>query len=150
MMKLLGLVMKRPSDKQVRYAKLALWAILILTGILAFNVQNLLIENTIFGITLTTEAKVYISYAIMALGIFPLVLGGLDINILSRGRTRILQIVFGILLMFISGIFVDTATLSADIIYFLLGLIVFIAGISGKAITKKGLKHGQKITKIRV
>jgi hypothetical protein len=34
--------------------------------------------------------------------------------------------------------------------YFLLGFIVLFAGITGKAITKKGLKHGQKITKIRV
>jgi hypothetical protein len=76
----------------------------------------------------------------MAIGIIPLVLGGLDINVLSRGRTRILQIVFGVLLMIISGMFVDTASLSVDIFYFLFGLIVFFAGITGKAITKKGLK----------
>lgn len=58
--------------------------------------------------------------------------------------------IFAIILLIVSGIFVDTATLSVDIIYFLLGLLVFFAGATGKAITKKGLKTGQKITKIRV
>lgn len=77
-------------------------------------------------------------------------MGGLDLHLLSRGRTRILQIVFGILLIVISTIFIDTATLSVDILYFLMGFVVALAGITGKAITQKGLKYGQKITKIRV
>lgn len=149
-MKMLGLIMKRPTDKQIKTIKIIFGIALILTGILAFNIQNLQIQDTIFGQVLTSEYKMYLSYAIMSLGVFPLFLGGLDINILSRGRTRILQIVFGILLMFISGLFTETATLSADILYFLLGLGVLIAGITGKVITKKGLKTGQKITKIRV
>jgi hypothetical protein len=46
--------------------------------------------------------------------------------------------------------FVETATLSVDIFYFLFGLVIFFTGVTGKAITKKGLKTGQKITKIRV
>lgn len=75
MMKVLGLLMKRPSDTQVRYAKLALGAILILTGILAFNIQKLSLENSIFGFELTNQVKIYLSYAIMAIGAFPLVLG---------------------------------------------------------------------------
>ena len=140
MMKLLGLIMKRPTDKQVRMAKIVLGIMLILTGIVAFNVERLALENSVFGIALNDNVKIYLSYAIMAIGIIPLVLGGLDINVLSRGRTRILQIVFGVLLMIISGMFVDTASLSVDIFYFLFGLIVFFAGITGKAITKKGLK----------
>jgi hypothetical protein len=142
--------MKRPTDKQVRMAKIVLGIMLILTGIVAFNVERLALENSVFGIALNDNVKIYLSYAIMAIGIIPLVLGGLDINVLSRGRTRILQIVFGVLLMIISGMFVDTASLSVNIFYFLFGLIVFFAGITGKAITKKGLKAGQKITKIRV
>lgn len=142
--------MKRPTDKQIRYAKIILGVILILTGIVAFSVQNLELENSIFGMALDANAKQILSYVIIGLGAIPLLLGGLDINVLSRGYTRILQIVSGIALLFVSGLFVETATLSVDIIYFLLGLIVFFAGVTGKAITKKGLKHGQKITKIRV
>lgn len=150
MMKLVGLLMKRPSDTQVRYGKMIVGIILIVTSILAFWVQNLAIENFIFGFALNADQKLIFSYAIIALWAFPLLLWGLDINLLSRGYTRILQIIFGIFLMFLSGIFIETATLSVNIIYFLIGLFVFFVGVTGKAITKKGLKHGQKITKIRV
>jgi len=150
MMKLLGLIMKRPTDKQIRYAKIILGLILILLGVIAFRVQNLELESSLFGMVLDVDAKMYLTYAIIGLWIIPLILWGLDINILSRGRTRILQTFFWVLLIIIAGMFVDTATLSVDIFYFLLGLIIALAGITGKAITKKGLKHGQKITKIRV
>lgn len=150
MMKLLGLIMKRPTDSQIRYGKIVLWLMIIILWIFAFRVQNLQLENSIFGFALDTQSKIYLSYIIIAIWALPLVLWGLDINILSRGRTRILQILFGILLIIISGVFIDTATLSVDIFYFLFGLIVAFAGITGKAITKKGLKIGQKITKIRV
>jgi hypothetical protein len=150
MIKFLSLLLKRPSDEQIRLIKIFFWVILIIVGILTFGIQNLLIENTLFGIYLSGQAKLILAYIIMALWFFPLILGGLDINILSRGRTRILQIIFGIILIVISGIFVETATLSTDIVYFLLWLFTFIAGVTGKAITKKWLKTGQKITKIRV
>jgi hypothetical protein len=149
-MKLLGLIMKRPTDKQIRAAKIVLGIMLILTGIAAFSVQNLTLENSVFGIALSGNTKMYLSYAIMGVWVIPLVLWGLDINVLSRGRTRILQIAFAIVLFIISGMFVETATLSVDIFYFLFGLVIFFTGVTGKAITKKGLKTGQKITKIRV
>ena len=142
--------MKRPTDKQVRMIKIILGVILILTGIVAFRVQGLELQDSLLGIMLTEQTKQYVAYAIVLMGAIPLVLGGLDINVLSRGYTRILQITFAIILFIISGAFKETATLSVDIVYFLLGLGVLIAGITGKAITKKGLKHGQKITKIRV
>ena len=150
MMKFLQLLMKRPSDSQVRYGKIIIGIMLIVTGIVAFQVQNLELENSVLGIALDANTKNIISYLLIGFWAIPLILWGLDINILSRGYTRILQIVFGILLFIISGMFIDTATLSVDIIYFLIGLVVFFAGVTGKAITKKGLKHGQKITKIRV
>ena len=67
MMKLLGLVMKRPSDAQIRIAKIVLGIMLILTGIAAFNFQNLTLENSILGIALDSQAKQYVSYAIMGL-----------------------------------------------------------------------------------
>ncbi|NDK10290.1 hypothetical protein GW846_05950 [Candidatus Gracilibacteria bacterium] len=150
MMNFLQLLMKRPTDLQIRYAKIILGIVLIALGIIAFGVQNLSLESSFFGINLDPMTKKILAYIIVALGVFPLVMGGLDINILSRGRTRILQVIFGVLLMFVSGLFLDTASLTVDIFYFILGLIVAIAGITGKAITKKGLKTGQKITKIRV
>jgi hypothetical protein len=65
MMKLLGLIMKRPTDKQIRAAKIVLGIMLILTGIAAFSVQNLTLENSVFGIALSGNTKMYLSYAIM-------------------------------------------------------------------------------------
>jgi len=149
-MNFLQLLMKRPTDLQIRYAKIILGIVLIALWIIAFWVQNLSLESSFFGINLDPMTKKILAYIIVALWVFPLVMGGLDINILSRGRTRILQVIFWVLLMFVSGLFLDTASLTVDIFYFILGLIVAIAGITGKAITKKWLKTGQKITKIRV
>lgn len=136
-MNFLKLIMSRPSDQKIRYFKIALGAILILLGILAFQVQGLTLQDRFFGMTLNSEVKQILSYAIMALGVFPLVLGGLDINILSRGYTRILQIVFGILLILIGMLFTETAVLTVDIFYFLIGFVVAFIGITGKFITKK-------------
>ncbi len=150
MMNFLQLLMKRPTDKQIRYAKIFLWIVLIVLWVVAFWVQHLTLENTIFWFNIDPMTQKILAYVIIALGVFPLVMGWLDINLLSRGRTRILQAIFWVLLMFVSGLFIDSASLTVDIFYFLIGLIVAIAGITGKAITKKGLKTGQKITKIRV
>ncbi len=142
--------MKRPSDQQIRAGKILLGVFLLAIWFVAFRVQNLELENSIFWIVLDANMKNILSYIIIGIWGIPLLLWGLDINILSRGYTRIFQIVSWIILMIIGWMFIDTATLTVDVFYFLLGLIVAFAGITGKAITKKGLKHGQKITKIRV
>ena len=142
--------MKRPSDSQIRIAKIVLGIMLIATGIVAFYVQNLELENTIFWITLDAQMKQIAAYTVIGFGAIPLLLWGLDLNILSRGYTRIIQVIFGVILIIISGIFIDQAMLTVDIFYFLLWIVVFFAWVTGKFITKKGLKHGQKITKIRV
>lgn len=57
--------MKRPSDSQIRIAKIMLGIMLILTGLAAFNLQNLTLENSILGINLNTTYQEYLSYAIM-------------------------------------------------------------------------------------
>ena len=150
MMKILWLLMKRPSNIQIRSIKALFWITLVLTGIVAFNLNWLLLEESIFGIALAENERLVMQYLIIALWIPLIILWGLDISLLSRGRTRILQIVFWVLLIIVGGIFQNTPTLSIDILYPLFGLLAIIAGISGKIITTKGLKYGQKITKIRV
>ena len=67
MMKLLQLLMKRPCDTHIRYAKIILGVILILTGIVAFNIQNLELEDSIFGIALDAQVKQYLTYIILSL-----------------------------------------------------------------------------------
>lgn len=150
MMKILWLLMKRPSNTQIRSIKTAFWIALILTGIAAFSLNWLMLEESIFGIALADNEKLIAQYMIIALWIPLIILWWLDISLLSRGRTRILQIVFWVLLMIVGGMFQNTPTLSVDIFYPLFGFMCIIAGISGKMITTKGLKYGQKVTKIRV
>ncbi len=150
MMKILWFLMKRPSNSQIRISKAFLWVALILTAIMAFSLNWLVLEESIFGITLAENERLIAQYLIIWLWVPLLILWGLDISLLSRGRTRILQIVFWVLLMIVGGMFQNTPTLSVDIFYPLFGLMCIIAGISGKMITTKGLKYGQKVTKIRV
>lgn len=142
--------MKRPSNNQIRLSKAFLWIALILTGLAAFYMNDLSLNDSVLGIALWESEKLIAQYLIIALWLPVLILGGLDISFLSRGRTRILQIVFWILLMIVGGMFQNTPTLSVDIFYPLFWFLTIVAGISGKMITTKWLKHGQKITKIRV
>ena len=150
MMKLAQLMMKRPSNAQIRSIKAWTGLALILIWVVAFYVNNLELNDTIFGIGLDDTSKIIAQYLIILLWIPLLVLWGLDISVLSRGRTRILQIVFWIFLMIVWGMFQNTPTLTVDFFYPLIWFFIIIAGISGKLITTKGLKYGQKVTKIRV
>ena len=150
MMKLLGLIMKRPSDIQICYAKIMLGTILMLIWSIAFWIQWLQFEESFLGMELTKIRQLYLSHFIVFFGSIVIVLWGLDVHFLSRGYTRILQILFGVFLILLSGVFKETPTLNVGVIYFLLWLIVIFVGITGKFITKQGLRAGQKITKIRV
>ncbi len=149
-MKLLQLIMKRPSDLQIRYGKVILGITLMLTGAIAFGIQFLQLKDSFWWIDLTDTRKLYMSHIIVFFGSIPIILWWLDIHFLSRGRARILQVLFGVFIFSLSGIFVRTPTLSVDVIYLILGTVTIIAGVTWKAITQKWKKQGQKITKIRV
>jgi len=106
-------------------------------------------------------------------------MGASNICLLKRKYLRIVQICFGIMLMFMGNYLIDTkmiapeqstiATQSGSLDYgniiqdtspkkpvnvgfwiALLGIIPLLAGISGKCITSKCLKYGEVIKKIRV
>jgi len=129
--------MKRPSDSQIRNWKIGLGIVLVITGIIAFQVQNLEVESTLFGIELDQMQQMIVQYSIIGIGILPIILGGLNLHFLKSGKTKILQIVFGIILIYVSTLFKETASLGVDIVYFLIGLGIIIVGITGKFITKK-------------
>jgi hypothetical protein len=64
---------------------------------------------------------------------------------------RISQVIYAILIFFVSGsVLSDKAGLDYTTLISLLGFVPLIAGISGKLITTKGKRHGEKITKVRV
>lgn len=150
MMKIVSLLMKRPSNTQIRVSKALFWVGIISIGIIAFYIHNLTLNDSVLGISIWESEKMIIQYSIILLWLPILILGSLDISFLSRGRTRILQIIFWIILFIVWGMFQNTPTLTIDVLYPLLGIMAIISGISGKMITTKWLKYWQKITKIRV
>lgn len=150
MSKLLQLILKRPTDKQIRVFKLVFG--LTLSGILTYNLifAQAGIESVIFGYNVE-DKKEYIKYTLCALGIMPIVLWATGISLLKSRNMRISQVIYAILIFFVSGsVLSDKAGLDYTTLISLLGFVPLIAGISGKLITTKGKRHGEKITKVRV
>ncbi|MCH2188968.1 hypothetical protein MK079_04025 [Candidatus Gracilibacteria bacterium] len=150
MMKAIQFLMKRPTDTTIRKGETIFGAVYIIATAYNFVYQTGGLENTFFGLSFTPEQMIFVGLAITALGLVPLLKGLFGWNFLSRGRMRIFQIVFGILLFYVAAKVAPAPHLEVDLLLILMGLISLIAGITGKAITQSGLKHGQKITKIRV
>jgi len=150
MMNFLQILMKRPTDKNIRIGKVLFWLIITGTAYFTFFINDIAIQESIFWSTLTTELQNLIKYLLVALWIIPLLLGAFDINLVERKYARILQIVYAIILFWYSGIIIGWAKLWMETLYFVLAFIPLIGWITGKFITKKWLKAKQKITKIRV
>ncbi len=150
MMWAVKLLMKRPTDKTIRTAGIAFGLIYILATGYNFIYQAGSLENNFFGVVFNESQMQIVAYVIVALGLIPLIRGIANISILSRGYTRIAQIIFGVVLFYIATKVVESPNLEVDLLLVLMGIYSIVIGISGKMITQSGLKHGQKITKIRV
>lgn len=150
MNKLLKLIIARPSDKTIRIVKVVFG--LTLSLILAYNLLYIKeeIQNTIFGYNIEAY-KEYIKYGLVALGLGPVLLGLTGASLLKARNMRISQGVFALLLFYISGyVLVDKAGLDYTTLISLLALVPLFAGITGKFISTKGKRHGEKVTKVRV
>ena len=150
MMNFLQLLMKRPSDKNIRIWKVLFGFIIALSAYLTFFVNGVDIQETAFWASLSLTMQFMIKYWLIALWIIPMVTGALDINIIERKYTRIIQILYAFALFWYSGMIIGGAKLGMETLYFLLAFIPLVGWITGKFLTKKGLKAGQKVTKIRV
>lgn len=148
-MNFLKLLLTRPEDKTIRILKVIFWAALWLISIAVYY-QNIGFDEKIFGITTTQNIHIWLWVCIWILSIFPIISGVTDLSLLSRGHTRILQIVYGVLILIFGILLKENPKIGFEIFYPLLGIIAIFAGISGKILTKKWLKAKQKITKIRV
>lgn len=71
----------------------------MVSGCVAFGVQQLQFNNPFFWMNLSEMGKAYAAHFIVFFGAVLIVIGGLDVHFLSRGYTRILQIIFGIFLI---------------------------------------------------
>lgn len=150
MFEFLKILTKRPSDKTIRLTKIAFGIIIITAGYYNLIYQGDPLVETLFGKAIDESTAIYIKYAILWLGIFPIITGATDLYIFKAKYTRILQIFTAILLFYAAGIIKDSASLEYDTLIGIMALLPLLSGITGKGITKKGLKYGEKITKIRV
>ncbi len=142
--------MQRPSDKTIKIIKIVFGLLLALWAYYNLVYQGDALEANFFGQETTQAIRNYIKYAIVALGAVIAVIGITDFKVLKSKYVRYSQLFLAILLFYISSKIVENPNLDFDVLVFLLAFVPLVSGITGKLITKSGLKHGQKITKVRV
>lgn len=168
MMKLINFIKSRPSDQTIKL--LRIWVGLILTallglGYLTYEVLPSLIPAGIaqdavklsliflallpvlWGIAdLPLGKKKAVSYAISLFGLFWLIVGNLMIPVVPDTSAHLTS------LSSFASITDQNSASSIDLGFYiaLIGLVVLVVGWTGKFITTRHLKYGEKITKIRV
>lgn len=150
MLKYLAMLAKRPSDKSIRIGQMAFWSIYVIA--MAYNLCYLDKEiNTIlFGQDLSAHAET-IKYIISGLWIIPLGMWIYGKPIARARNTRIMQVMFSIILFFISSaILIEWPSLDIDTLIFLMAFFPLFAGITWKCITKEGLRYWEKVTTVRI
>ncbi|MCT4617261.1 MAG: hypothetical protein N4A38_03565 [Candidatus Gracilibacteria bacterium] len=152
--KILMLIMKKPADKTIRTIKIIFALLYIASLSYAFfglTGENSTINLVFFGNDLS-DYKLYIEILFIAFGLPSLASGILDKNFLKSKHTRIMQIVFGIFIIYLCGnvIPVQNGLLDVTILLTIMGWFSIFSGIVGKLITKQGKRQGEKVTKVRV
>ncbi len=152
MLGLIKTLQKRPSDKSILIARILFWIIYITVLYYNFFLQEEpnTIQNVIFWQELSQSAMEYITYWIIAIWIVPIIMWATNICIAKKKIVRIIQIVFSIVLFYISSLIVSWPNLDIDSLVLLMWFFPLIAWITGKCITSKCLKYWEKVTKIRV
>lgn len=141
---------KRPSDKTILLSRILFW--LIISGGLYYNLiyLNKGLETNYFWVEVSESTILYIKYFFIALWIIPLILWITNLCMFKSKFVRIIQIIFGILLFYVSAKIQESPTLDIDVLIGFMWLFPLFAWITGKCITTKCLKYWQKIEKIRV
>ncbi len=149
-MNFLKMLMQRPSDKTIKIIRIVFGLLLALGAYYNLIYQGDALETTFFGQELDQTIRNYIKYAIVALGAVIVLLGITDFKVFKSKYVRYTQAFLFFLLMYISSKIAETPNLDFDILVWIMALVPLFAAITGKLITKSGLKHGQKITKVRI
>lgn len=143
-------LMKRPSDKNIRVARIIFGLILILALFYNLIVLNKWVETIYFGQNLSSYEMV-IKYILIALWIVPVIMWVTNICLAKKKYVRIIQIIFWIILMLVaSQVLKDSPSLDIDFLVWFMSLFPLFAWITGKCITSNCMKYKEKITKIRV
>lgn len=146
----LKILTKRPSDLNIRLFKILFWLILAVWTYYSFMMawaewkENLMFDNFI------PNTGMWYTYAYIAMWALIIITWAFNLNLLKSKYARILHILVWIDLLFGMNYMKETATLGFDTILLILWIVAIISGVTGKFITKKGLRAAQKVTKIRV
>jgi hypothetical protein len=154
MMWIINFIQKRPSDLTIRVWRIIFGLILSLSLYYNFFYQletNTIESELIFGlINLTEQWVIYLMYFFVALWLIPIIMWATNICLFKKKYMRIIQIIFAIVLFYISAIIVEWASLDIDSLIALMWFLPLIAWITWKCITSNCMKYAEKITKIRV
>lgn len=142
--------MQRPSDKTIMLIRTLFGLVLLLTAYYNLIYQGDSLESNFFGYELSQSMSTYVKYAIVALGWILAIIGITDLKVYKSKYVRYTQIFLALVLFYISSKIMEKPDLDFDILVFFMAFIPLFAGITGKLITQTGLKHGQKITKVRI
>lgn len=151
MMWLINLLKKRPSDNTIRLARITF--AIVYMGTLYYNliIQNDQIDKVYFWQELSFNWVIYMKYGIMALWAIPLIMWSVNICLLKSKYMRIVQILFWIILFYISWkIWFESPDLEVDTLIFIMAFFPLIGWITWKCITTKCLRFWEKVTKVRV
>ena len=150
MMWFIKFMQKRPSDTNIRIARIVFGLILISSLYYNLIVQGGSIDTNFFWVDITESQANYIKYAMIALWIIPVFMWVSNICLLKKKYMRIVQGIFSILLFYISGKIVEWPDMDVDTLVAFMWIFPLFAWITGKCITSNCLKYKEKITKIRV
>jgi len=141
---------KRPSDNAIRIGRIIFWIILMWALYYNLIIQWDAIQSSLFWQEITTTQQEYIKYILVAVWIFPIIMWVTNICLLKKKYMRILQVLAGIFLFYVSSIIVEWPSLDVDSLVAFMWIFPLIAWITWKCITTKCMRHAEKITKIRV
>lgn len=161
MLWIINFIQKRPSDTTIKGARIAfglilIWVLYYNLIFLGKNIDNTFLDFSIFGYVLSHwfilegTKLLAIKYAMVAIGIVPVLMGISNICLLKKNHMRIVQGVFSFVLFYIAGVAPTSPSLDFDTLIGLMAILPLFAAITGKCITSNCLKYKEKITKIRV
>lgn len=149
---LINFIQKRPTDKTIRVWRIIFWLIFSLA--IYYNLiylgKDISSEYLFWLIIIDEQTKIIIKYVIAFLWLIPVFMWATNICFLKSKYMRIIQIIFWILLFYISASISSSPNLDIDFLVWLMWILPLVAWITWKCITSNCLKYKEKITKIRV
>ena len=150
MFELLKILQKRPKDKTIRIYRIFFGTIFILATYYNLIYQGDPLNSNIFWQEISSSTEIYIKYIIVSLWIIPVFMWISNICLLKKSHMKLAQILFAVILFYISSIIKESPNLEVDTLIWFMWIFPLIGGITWKCITSNCLKHKEKITKIRV